>query len=214
MARLLLALLGLLPASLAGAACDPAGIPPTVSPPLEQWLESLPEDVSESLDRRGYAFPEAGFVPGCPEMIPAILSLDSSADRVFSLLTQTERHGEFLRVGLVSPVSRPPADRVDRYEMKILFTRIVYYVRHHWQASSRRIWWDLSPDHPNDLRSVVGFWEIHPLAEDRSIAVYATHVDVGPVIPRRLQRSLTTKNMRSIVGNVRGWIASQEEAPR
>ena len=49
MARLLLALLGLLPASLAGAACDPAGIPPTVSPPLEQWLDSLPEDALKQM---------------------------------------------------------------------------------------------------------------------------------------------------------------------
>ena len=109
-------------------------------------------------------------------------------------------------VGSVSPVSRSPGNHVDRYEMNVLFVRIAYFVRHAWSADARRVWWNLSPDYSNDLREVEGFWEIHALGERRALAIYATTVDLGPMIPRRLQSSLTRNSFRSIVGDARAWL--------
>ncbi|MBW2497832.1 MAG: SRPBCC family protein [Deltaproteobacteria bacterium] len=211
----LLVLVGILSSGSAEASCELARSPRLVDVPAEEWLETVPSEVVRRLDQEGFAFPEESAIDECPGMVPALVIFDQPPDRVFGLLIQTERHGEFMKsLRSVDPVSRRPEEHVDRHEMKILFKRIAYHVRHDWSPELGRIWWDLSPAHPNDLRSIMGFWELHPLGANRSLALYGTRVDVGPIIPARLQESLTRKNLRMAVENVRRWVEREGGATR
>jgi len=106
-------------------------------------------------------------------------------------------------------VSRAPDDHLDRHEVQILFTSIVCRMRHRWDAQRERIWWDLSPGHENDLRAMDGYWELHALDDGRTLGLYGSRVDVGPLIPQGLQSSLTRRNVRAIVANIRSWVARE-----
>jgi hypothetical protein len=210
-----LVLIGILSSGSAEASCELARSARLVDVPAEEWLDTVPSEVAQRLNRKGFAFPEQSAIDKCPGMVPALVIFDAPPERVFGLLIQTERHGEFMKsLESVAPVSRRPEDHVDRHEMKILFKRISYHVRHGWSSEDRRIWWDLSPSHPNDLRSIMGFWELHPLGAERSLGLYGTRVDVGPIIPARLQESLTRKNLRTAVENVRRWVEREGGATR
>ncbi|MEZ7981070.1 MAG: hypothetical protein QMC74_15420, partial [Myxococcota bacterium] len=50
---------------------------------------------------------------------------------------------------------------------------------------------------------LVGYWELYPLSDRRSLGFYGTGGDVGPAIPRRIQATITRKN-----GSVRGGSGS------
>ncbi|MCR9092961.1 MAG: SRPBCC family protein [bacterium] len=202
-------------AGVAHASCDVEMLPPVVEESAEAWLDALPDPIAAPLAERGFAFPEPGFIEGCPELISALLVVERPADEVFGRLIQTTRHGEFMReVGSIDPVSRSSHDSVDRYSMPVLLTRIDYTIRHTWDATARRIRWALSDQHESDLKHVAGLWEVHALGPDRSLLVYASEVEIGPVLPRMLQARLTERSTRSIVASAHDWLARTDLALR
>ena len=201
--------------SVAHARCDVEALPALVEGPAEAWLDTLPDPLAASLEARGFAFPESGFVDACPELISALLVVERPADEIFGRLIQTTRHGEFMReVGSIDPVSRSSHDAVDRYSMPVFLTRIDYTIRHTWDAAARRVRWALSDEHDNDLKHVAGVWEVHPLGPDRSLLVYASEVEIGPVVPRMLQARITERSTRSIVASAHDWLARTDLALR
>jgi hypothetical protein len=193
-------------------ACDLASVPALLTQGAGTWLDASPVTLQDALREKGFAFtggsiPNGAIVGLCENVTTAVVVFDDPPEEVFALLTETERHGAFMRDldGLI-PVSRAPEDHVDRHEIRILFTRIVYHTRHHWDEKTRRIWWDLSPNHSNDLSRVIGYWELYPLSGGRSLGFYGTAVDVGPVIPKRMQAAITKRKMYSAVRSIRAWV--------
>lgn len=204
----------------AASACDLASAPPAIAGPATDWLAAAPEPLADSLRRRGVAFaeraaPAAALAPLCADMLPAVVIFDGPPAAVFALLTQTERQGEFMS-GLRRsiPISRAPGDHIDRHDIRILFTHLTYHVRHFWDEGALRIWWDLAPGLPNDLRRMTGYWELYPLDDDRSLGFYGTSVDVGALVPARMQRTLTERSMRTAVTHIREWVDRQRRAAR
>lgn len=204
----------------ARAICAIEGAPPALMTSADEWIAASPSALRDSLRTTGIAFPtrkvrREKFAPLCDEVTPAVVVFDQNPRVVFDLLIQTERHQEFMDAfGETEPISRAPADHVDRHEVSILFTSLVYHVRHHWDVEASRIWWDLSPAHENDLRGIIGYWELYPLVGGGSVGFYGTAVDVGPMIPKRMQESLTRKNLRSAVGRIREWVVREGGNPR
>ena len=192
--------------------CELEAAPAALSQSADEWLAEAPESLRRSLSEGGIAFPGRGlgaesFLPLCDAVTPAVVIFRNSPARVFELLIQTERHGEFLgKADGSGPVSRAPLDHVDRHEIQILFTSITYHLRHRWDEEGKRIWWDLSPLHDNDLSGLVGYWELYPLRDGRALGFYGTGVDVGPVIPKRMQATITRRNVRSAVLAIRDWV--------
>jgi hypothetical protein len=202
----MLALLTALPMH-AQAACDLATAAPLLPMGGDAWLAGAPPKVAEQLRETGIVYPLPGIVGSCSELVPAVVLFAHSAPRVFALLGQTERQTEVLKlVSSIQVVSREPGAHVDRHEIHVLFRSIRYHIRYRPDAGALRIWWELSPDHPNDIRSVTGYWELYPLADDRSLGLYASAVDVGPVLPKRMQDALTRKNLKQAVVGFRRWV--------
>ena len=220
-AVLALALLGL-SSPFAGDAsgCVLEDAPAALDSTADAWVASAPVALRRLLDEDGVAFPtqtlpKRAIAALCPAVTPAVVRFDLPPSAVFDLLIQTDRHGEFMdSLGGMSPVSRAPSDHVDRHEVKILFTSLVYHVRHHWDEERLRIWWDLSPAHENDLRGITGYWELYPLEDGGALGFYGTSVDVGPIIPKRMQAGLTARNLRSAVGRIRAWVIANGERTR
>jgi len=201
-----------LSAAPAAALCRPGAAVPRASS-AETWLARAEPEVRTQLQRDKVSFPEPGILAPCTDLSPALVVFDHPPEAVFALLLQTERQAEFLpQVSDLRPVSRAPGPHVDRHEVSILFKRIVYHVEQHWSRPERRIWWQLSPAHDNDIRALEGFWELHPLDGGRTLGVYGSLVDVGPVLPRRMQARLTRNNLQEAIHALRAWIDRQDAA--
>jgi hypothetical protein len=179
----------------------------------QAWLARAGPEVLATLERDKVAFPAAGSLEPCTDLTPALVVFDQPLETVFALLLQTERQAEYLpQVSDLRAVSRTPGPHVDRHEVSILFKRIVYHVEQHWSRAERRIWWQLSPAHDNDIRALEGFWELHPVDGGRTLGVYGSRVDVGPVLPQRMQARLTRNNVQEAIRALRAWVARQDAA--
>jgi hypothetical protein len=214
-------LAAVLTAAPAGALCRLDAAAPRQPSSAEAWLARADPEVRTALQRDEVAFPRPGSLEPCTDLTPALVVFDQPPETVFALLLETERQAEFLpQVSEIQPVSRPPGPHVDRHEVSILFKRIVYHVEQHWSRAERRIWWRLSPAHDNDIRALEGFWELHALDGGRTLGVYGSRVDVGPVLPRRMQARLTHNNVQQAIRALRAWVdregaaARQRAAPR
>jgi len=214
-ARLLasVVLAAVLSAAPADALCRLGAAAPPRPSSAEGWLARAEPEVRTTLERDKVAFPEPGSLEPCTDLTPALVVFDHPPETVFALLLQTERQAEFLpQVSDLRAVSRNPGPHVDRHEVSILFKRIVYHVEQHWSRAERRIWWQLSPAHDNDIRALEGFWELPPLDGGRTLGVYGSLVDVGPVLPRRMQARLTRNNLQDAIHALRAWVDGQDAA--
>jgi hypothetical protein len=200
-------------ASPATALCRLEAASPQRPASAQAWLARLAPAARTALERDEVAFPEPGSLEPCTDLSPALVVFDQAPETVFALLVQTERQAEFLpQVSDVRPVSRAPGPHVDRHEVSILFKRIVYHVEQHASRAELRIWWQLSPAHDNDIRGLEGFWELHPLDGGRTLGVYGSLVDVGPVLPKRMQARLTRNNVEEAIRALRAWVDRQDAA--
>lgn len=207
-----LLLLALLPQGASGLCRleTPATPRPSDAP---SWLARTDAELLADLERERVVFPRPGSLEPCPDLIPALAVFAHPPEVVFRLLVQTDRHAEALpQLAGLRAMSRAPAPHVDRHEIAILFTRISYHVEQEWSQHERRIWWRLSPDHENDIRTLEGFWELHPYEGGRTLGVYGSRVDVGSAVPKRMQAALTRKNMRSAIHALREWVDREGRA--
>jgi hypothetical protein len=139
----------------------------------------------------------------------AYVVFEKPRSRVVFLILQAERQREYRpELREIEEVERSPDRRVDEHRMKILFTNVVYRLCLRRDGATDRISWHLDPDFDNDLRSLEGFWEFYELGEGRTLGRFGSKVDVGPVVPRRLQDALSRKTVLGTVDNTRKWVDS------
>ena len=95
-----------------------------------------------------------------------------------------------------------------------MFTTFVYRVRYRdlWDTDGR-FEWTLDPGFDNDIEKFEGFWEFYPFEKDpnRTLARFGSNVDIGPAVPRFIQRGMTRKTVFGYLKNVRLWINSDGE---
>jgi len=130
-------------------------------------------------------------------------------DRVYDLLSQSERQVEFRpELTNIEMVAMSEHGPVDEQRLKILFQRFVYYIRYRLDRSQYRIEWHLDHGYENDLDQVDGFWQLYEMEDGRTLGRSGTSVDVGPAVPAFLQDWLTRKNLPQIMQRVRLWVDS------
>ena len=102
---------------------------------------------------------------------------------------------------------------MDDQSLRILFTDIVYRLRYRDLPGSGRLEWTLDAEFDNDVRRLEGFWQFHPYASDprRTLAHFGSSLDVGPMLPRMIQKRLSRKTILRYVENCRQWINSDGE---
>ena len=181
-------LAGVLQASLPGES------PERVHQLLEEKFVLLPDDDPEAAD--------AG-------RVRALVLFAQPQPRVLQLLVQTGRQTEYRRdLDGLRVVEQLPDREVDEHDMKILLTRISFWLRYQFDFATGRIAWSLDPRFPNQMRVVEGSWELQPLDPGHTLARFATRIDVGPALPSFLQTLATRKNLPATLDRVRRWVDS------
>jgi hypothetical protein len=213
-----LTLPGILGAAPAGASttgsvyrCAVAGSESTGAISGEEILSAQSEDLLHSLGKRGFSRPAPNETtdPECRGFIQSIVIFDRPRRQTLDLLTQTERQMEFLpNLRNVQPVARHAGESLDHHEIRIIFTKLEYRVRNHWSDEEWTMWWHLEPGYSNDMASLDGYWRFYELSDGRTLAIYASRIDVGPLVPARMQAALSRKKLEDSLRHFRSWVNS------
>jgi hypothetical protein len=144
-----------------------------------------------------------------PPPVEGLVLFAKPRARVLQLLLQTARQIEYRPdLARLETVERLPDGDVDVQEMRIMLMHISYWLRYQWDVPAGRISWKLDPRFPNDLRVTEGFWELHEVDSEHSVARFGTRVDVGPALPSFLQEIATRKNLPLTLERCRRWVDS------
>jgi len=139
----------------------------------------------------------------------AYVLFEKPLGRVVELLSQASRQREYRpELRSIEVVERGPDTRLDEHRIKIMFTNVVYRLRMQRDRAPDRFSWHLDPSFDNDLRRMQGFWELYQLGEDRTLGRFGSTVDVGPAVPRLVQKTLSRKTVLRTVENTRKWVDS------
>lgn len=147
--------------------------------------------------------------PGQEQFVSALVIFDQPRSRVMRLLAQTARQQEFRpELDGVETLEKTQDGVVDEHRLKILFVRIQYRLRNHFDYEQSRMWWELDPRFESSVRDLRGFWELYELEQERTLGRFGSRVDLGPALPSWLQDYATRKNVPATVDNIRRWIDS------
>jgi len=194
-------------ALLAGTAWGDA----TLAGAIERALPGLsPELARQLVEEKVILLPEAGESrPGEPALVEGLVLFAKPRGRVLQLMLQTARQIEYRPdLAKLETVERLPDGGVDVQQMRIMLMRISFWLRYQWDLPAGRISWKLDPRFPNDLRVTEGFWELHEVDAQHTVARFGTRVDVGPALPGFLQEMATRKNVPQTLERCRRWIDS------
>jgi hypothetical protein len=180
----------------------------------ERILEVEPQQLVERLDaQKLLVLEEAGKNPD--SFVIAYVIFERSVDDVIGLIRQASRQLEYRpELDGVETIRRFEGGRIDEQRIRILFTTFVYRVRYRdLTESEQRIEWELDADYDNDMAVFEGFWEFYPYEVDpnRTLARFGSQVNVGPAVPRFIQKRMSRKTVLRYLENCRLWIDSDGE---
>lgn len=169
--------------------------------------EEPPELVARLMEQKLLVLDEAS-----ESLVVAYVIFERSLQDVLGLLRQPIRQLEYRpELDSVETIRRFENGRVDEQRIRIMFMTFVYRVRYRDLVDTEgRLEWTLDPDFDNDLGRFEGFWEFYPLEEnpDRTLARFGSNVNVGPAVPRFIQKRMSRKTVLRYLENCRRWIDS------
>ncbi len=167
-------------------------------------LSEQPSDVVEELFEE-----KVVLLTGEGAYVEALVIFEQPKKRALRLLAQTGRHAEFRpELERVETIRSGRSVSVDAHRMKVVFMTIDYRLLSRFDWKNARISWELDPDFENGVRALEGYWQMHELEPQRTLALFGSRVDVGPALPLWLQEAATRKNVPEAVERVRRWVDS------
>jgi hypothetical protein len=171
--------------------------------------DASPALVEQLLADKVALLPSSDPAPGEPPAVRALVLFAQPKSRVMEFLLQTARQAEYRpELERVETVEHLADGNLDEQEMKIMFVRVRYRLRYHWDPAADRVVWKLDPSFDNGLHVIDGSWELHALDAGHTLARFSTHVDVGAALPSFLQDIATRKNVPQTLERCRKWIDS------
>ena len=146
---------------------------------------------------------------GDKSLMTALVVFEQPRSRAMRMLSQTARQGEYRpELKRVETVKRWDQMVLDEHQMRIMFMRIDYRVRTHYDFKRSKITWTLDPDFDNDLEVIEGSWELYEIDEDHTLGHFGTKVSVGKAMPIWLQNYATSRNLPQMMERIRRWVDS------
>lgn len=192
---------------LAGAAAGQAALPRNRPASAQALLDAQPaERRDELLEERLVLLPSDGLPEG---QVEALVLFAQPADRVWELLLARERQREYRPELTELVLVEQTGDQVvEEQHLKIAFLSVGYRLRDRFHVDTRTITWELDPSFESALQHVSGYWELHALDAERTLARFGTRVSVSSAVPGFLQNGITRKNVPDSLENTRQWVDS------
>lgn len=177
--------------------------------PGQVLLRAEPEAVV-----RGLLDAKSLVLDGDGETVRAYVLFDRPLDRVYALLSETARQGEYRsELEGLATVARLPDGHVDEHHIRILFVEVGYRLRYRLDPQRRRIAWELDPSAPNPMRRVEGSWELYAMDPTHTLGRLSTAVDVGDALPAFLEEAVTRRTLPRTLERCRLWVNADGVAP-
>jgi ribosome-associated toxin RatA of RatAB toxin-antitoxin module len=192
---------------LAGVAAGQAALPRDRPASAQALLDAQPADRREDLlEERLVLLPSDGLPEG---QVEALVLFEQPADRVWELLRARDRQREYRpELTSLAVVEQSEEGVIEEQHLKIAFLAVAYRLRNRFDAGTRTITWQLDPSFESTLEHVSGYWELHPLDAQRTLARFGTKVSVSAAVPGFLQNGITRKNVPDSLESTRQWVNS------
>lgn len=184
----------LLLAALPGRADDP--------------LAGLRADEIDRL-RKGEIVLLTGAEPGgSAKQIRAALVFEPAVAESYATLAHPEHEDEYLEeCDEAELIQRADGRDTVEYRISVLLSTIRYRVNHTYTPGEHRFSWTLDPAFDNDLALVEGEWRLYAW-EGKTLARFATRVDVSKLVPDFIQRRLARRDVPRSLAAVRKRVNS------
>jgi len=176
----------------------------------QDLIDAQPAEIQKTLqERRVAVLPQAEPQNGGPRLIRSMVLFESSPDAVFALMLQTRRKPEYQpQIRSVERVSRGDRESVEIVRLRIAFKNIAYRLLRSWDPAAHRIEWRIDPAYDNDIRHLEGYWEFYPLPGEGTLGYTGSNVNIGPILPGFIQRSMSRRKVPQAMDRVRRWVDS------
>jgi hypothetical protein len=148
------------------------------------------------------------------EFVRAYVVFERPVERVYELLSATARQAEYRsELASLETVAQTSEGRIDEHHIRLVFVKVAYRLRYHFDPVRRRIAWKLDPDFESEMRRVEGSWELHAMDSSRTLGRFATAVDVSEAIPEFLEEAITRRTLPRTLDRCREWVNADGEVP-
>jgi hypothetical protein len=138
--------------------------------------------------------------------IRALLVLNKPIEKIWSLITKTERQVEYLsNIDEVTLVSRDGTGDIVEFHLSFGFIKVVYRVIHRY-GDNYYLYWSLDPNFKNDLKELKGFWQYFKLDDNTTLARYGTRVKASSLIPKFVEEYMTKRDLPKALDDVKRWL--------
>jgi hypothetical protein len=139
--------------------------------------------------------------------IKAVAIFNKPKQRVYDLITTPADQILYLpRLSIAETVERPKNGELTRFQIKVLFTRTNFRVRHWYYPETSRLEWFLDPEFNNDIKLQEGFWQLYQIDENTTVGEYGTLVDTGLAVPSAIQDFFAKKDIPKALDGMRKWV--------
>ena len=184
-----------------------AAVPQNRPASAQALLDSQPQDVVEELMEERLVLMETN--ASDKSLVEALVLFSRPPEAVWPLLIQRERQKEYRpELTSVEVVEREENGLVEEQHMKIAFLSVGYRLKDRFDPSLRTLTFELDTNYESQLEHVSGYWELHALDGNRTLARFGTRVNVSPAVPGFLQNVVTRKNVPQTLENTRQWVDS------
>jgi hypothetical protein len=178
-------------------------------------LKGLTEEQRRRLDSGEVVMTSSPEVtPKGKTMISAALIIKASIDRVWQILSATEKQTEYIEeIEKLKLLEQGPDFNRMEFVVKVMGKRVRYTVIHRFTPEKYYFWWELDKKAHHDLKELSGFWRLYPAGENRTVARYGSRVVPGFLVPEFIRNWLYKKSVRSSLQKVRSYVEEKGWEP-
>jgi hypothetical protein len=184
-----------------------AAVPHNRPASAQALLDSQPKElVEELMDERLVLMKTDG---SDKSLVEALVLFSVPPDQVWPLLIERERQSEYRpELTGIEILERQEDGMLEEQHLKIAFLSVSYRLRDKFDAASHTMTFETDPSYESMVEHVSGYWELHALEGNRTLARFGTRVNVSSAVPRFLQNGITRKNVPETLDNTRRWVDS------
>lgn len=140
-------------------------------------------------------------------IIQAALLFDLEAEKVWGILSATERQAEYLDdIISVELLEKKPEYNRMQFVVTFLGKKVCYTVIHHFVPEQKYFWWELDRQAKNDLKELFGFWRLYPFDSGKTLARYGSVVIPSFPVPGFLRNWLYREKVEDSLVKVKSYV--------
>ncbi|MFQ5794526.1 MAG: SRPBCC family protein [Candidatus Bipolaricaulia bacterium] len=180
---------------------------PSASAIAEEQM--LSPEQQRRLDQGEVLVLKADLVAGLSEGLAQVI-IDRPWEEVWLAIVPIENQTYLPRVREIRVLEQSGSAYRARLVLGFLWWRIGYTLHLQADRDGRRLTWEIDPDADNDLNYTSGYWELVPLATDRTLVTYYVALDIGYTIPGFIEDYLVRRDLPDVLHRLRERVMSRD----